>query len=76
MSLSVVPLLLVEEEIPPEVRRALVENRLQDAAGVLIREYRLSCAGALFMHRIWRSISTRKAFRQVTYTRRIYVCFT
>lgn len=82
-SLSVVPLLLAEEEIPAEAREALLENRLQDAAELLMQEYGLSCieasdlldvsvceqaneAGALFMHRIWRSISTRKAFRQVT----------
>jgi len=76
MSLSVVPLLLAGESISPAARQALLENRLQDAAGVLMQKYRLSCAGALFMHRIWRSISTRKAFRQVAYTRRIYVCFT
>lgn len=49
MTFSVVPLLLVEEEISPEVRRALVENRLQEAAQLLMREYGLNCteAGAL-----------------------------
>ena len=49
MTFSVVPLLLVEEEISPEVRRALVENRLQEAAQLLMQEYGLNCteAGAL-----------------------------
>lgn len=42
MKFSVAPLLLVEEDIPLEVRQALVENRLQDAAELLMREYGLS----------------------------------
>jgi hypothetical protein len=46
MTFSIVPLLLVEEEIAPEVRRALVENRLWDAAQLLMREYGLSCTEA------------------------------
>jgi hypothetical protein len=43
---SVVPLLLAEEQIPAEARRALVENRLLDAARLLMREYGLSCTEA------------------------------
>ncbi len=83
MSFSIVPLLLAGESISPEARQALRENRLKDAAALLMQQYGLNCleasqlldvpvceqaneAGALFMHRIWRSISTRKAFRQVT----------
>jgi hypothetical protein len=46
MSFSVVPLLLAEAEIPAEARQALVENRLQDAAGLLMQEYGLSCVEA------------------------------
>lgn len=46
MSFSVVPLLLAEEEIPPEARQALVENRLNDAAELLMRQYGLSCVEA------------------------------
>ena len=46
MSFSVVPLLLAEKEIPAEARRALVENRLQDAAELLMHEYGLSCIEA------------------------------
>jgi len=46
MPFSVAPLLLVEEEISPEVKRALVEHRLRDAAQLLMREYGLSRAEA------------------------------
>ncbi|MBI2996841.1 MAG: hypothetical protein HYY46_00065 [Deltaproteobacteria bacterium] len=46
MSFSVVPLLFVEEELPAEARRALIENRLQDAAVLLMQEYGLSCIEA------------------------------
>lgn len=45
-SFSLVPLLLAEEEIPSEARQALVENRLNDAAEALMREYGLSCVEA------------------------------
>jgi hypothetical protein len=45
-NLSVVPLLIVEEEIPAEARRALVENRPLDAAQLLVQEYGLSCKEA------------------------------
>ena len=44
--LSVVPLLLADEEISTEARRALLENRLTDAAQVLIQEHGLSCIEA------------------------------
>ena len=43
MSFSVLPLLLVNRDISAEARRALVENRLQDAAQLLMRQYELSC---------------------------------
>ncbi len=40
---SIVPLLLFNRDISAEVRRALVENRLRDAAEMLMREHGLSC---------------------------------
>ena len=43
MSFSVLPLLLFNRDISAETRRALVENRLQDAAQLLMRQYELSC---------------------------------
>lgn len=43
---SVVPLLLADEEISTEAHRALLENRLEDAAQVLIQEHGLSCIEA------------------------------
>ncbi|MBI4527073.1 MAG: hypothetical protein HY695_25025 [Deltaproteobacteria bacterium] len=46
MSFSMVPLLLAGKTISVQVKRALVENRLQDAAELLIREYGLSCIEA------------------------------
>jgi hypothetical protein len=44
--LSVVPLLLADEDISTEARRALLENRLNDAAQALMREHGLSCSEA------------------------------
>jgi hypothetical protein len=41
-ALSLVPLLVADEDIPAEARRALVENRLQDAAKLLMEEFGLS----------------------------------
>ena len=41
--LSVVPLLFADTQIASDVRQALVENRLQDAAIILMEEYGLSC---------------------------------
>jgi len=46
MTFSVLPLLLAEEEIPAEAREALLQNRLQDAAKLLMQEYGLSCIEA------------------------------
>jgi hypothetical protein len=44
--ISFVPLLLGNKQISVEVRRALVERRLNDAAELLMREYGLSCIEA------------------------------
>jgi len=38
-----VPLLLTGESISAEARRALRENRMRDAAVILIEEYGLNC---------------------------------
>jgi hypothetical protein len=46
MSFSVLPLLLGNKQISVEVRRALVEKRLQDAAQGLMQEHGLSCLEA------------------------------
>jgi hypothetical protein len=43
---SIVPLLLFNRDISAEVRRALVESRLRDAAEMLMREHGLSCIEA------------------------------
>ncbi len=43
MKLSFIPLLVTGESISPEVRQALLENRLQDAAELLMQDYGLSC---------------------------------
>jgi hypothetical protein len=43
MSLSLVPMLVTGESISPEARPALRENRLKDAAAILMEEYELSC---------------------------------
>src|SRR6185503_10353471 len=42
VSFSIVPLLIAEDWLPPEARQALIENRLQDAADLLMQKYRLS----------------------------------
>ncbi len=44
MSLSLVPMLLAGQSISPEARQALHENRLKDAAAILMEEYGLTCA--------------------------------
>jgi hypothetical protein len=44
MSLSVVPLLLAGKSISSEARRALQENRVKDAAEILIQQYGLNCS--------------------------------
>ncbi|MBI1994303.1 MAG: hypothetical protein HYS67_07835 [Deltaproteobacteria bacterium] len=46
MSFSIVPLLLAGQSISPEVRQALLENRLQDAAILLMQKHGLSCIEA------------------------------
>ena len=46
MKLSLVPLLLAGQSISAEARRALRENRLKDAAAIIMEEYGLSCAEA------------------------------
>jgi hypothetical protein len=46
MDLSLVPLLLGGQSISPEARQALHENRLDDAAATLMKEYGLSCVEA------------------------------
>jgi hypothetical protein len=46
MNFSVIPLLLAEQSISPEARQALRENRLKDAAVILMEEYGLSCVEA------------------------------
>ena len=46
MKLSLVPMLLTGESISAAVRQALGENRLKDAADILMKEYRLSCVEA------------------------------
>jgi hypothetical protein len=46
MKFSLVPLLLVNRDISAEARNALVENRLHDAAAILIEENGLSCVEA------------------------------
>jgi hypothetical protein len=46
MKFSLVPLLLAGQSISAGVRQALRENRLKDAAALLMREYGLTCAEA------------------------------
>jgi hypothetical protein len=46
MKLSLVPLLIAGKSISPEVRRALRENRLRDAAELIMKKYGLTCAEA------------------------------
>ncbi|HEY7164617.1 MAG TPA: hypothetical protein VIB79_08655 [Candidatus Binatia bacterium] len=45
-SFSLVPLLLTGETISPKARLALRENRMNDAAAILMQEYGLSCVEA------------------------------
>ncbi|HSE88297.1 MAG TPA: hypothetical protein VLJ79_18900 [Candidatus Binatia bacterium] len=46
MSFSLVPLLIGGESISSEIRQALQENRLQDAAKLIMQEHGLSCVEA------------------------------
>jgi len=43
---SLVPMLLTGESISLEARQALRENRIRDAADILIKEYGLTCIEA------------------------------
>jgi hypothetical protein len=43
MSFSLIPLLIFSDAISTETRKALRENRLQDAAKRLIKEHGLTC---------------------------------
>ena len=43
---SLIPLLLTGQSVSPEAREALRDNRLQDAAVILMEEYGLSCVEA------------------------------
>ncbi len=46
MSFSVVPLLLTGKSISPEARQALRDNRMEDAAAILMEQYGLNCSEA------------------------------
>jgi hypothetical protein len=46
MKFSIVPLLLGGESISPEIKEALREKRLRDAAQLIMRQYGLSCVEA------------------------------
>jgi hypothetical protein len=46
MEFSLVTLLLANRDISAEARKALVENRLQDAASILMEQNGLSCVEA------------------------------
>jgi len=46
MKFSLVPLLIAGQSISAKARQALLENRLKDAATVLMQEYGLTCAEA------------------------------
>jgi hypothetical protein len=46
MKFSLVPLLLTGQSISAEARQALHENRLKDAAEILMDQYGLSCVEA------------------------------
>jgi hypothetical protein len=46
MKFSIVPLLIAGQSISTEIRQALQENRLRDAAELITQEYGLSCVEA------------------------------
>ena len=46
MKLSFIPLLITGKTISAEVRQALRERRLKDAAAMLMQQYGLSCLEA------------------------------
>ena len=43
MKFSLVPLLITGQTISNEIRQALRENRLQEAAAIIIQQYGLNC---------------------------------
>ena len=43
MKFSLVPLLITGQTISSEIRQALRENRLQEAAAIMRQQYGLSC---------------------------------
>lgn len=43
MSFTFIPMLLAGKSISPKAKRALLENRLEDAALLLMKDHRLSC---------------------------------
>jgi len=45
-NVSLIPLLLTGQSVSPEARQALRENRLKDAAVILMEKYGLSCVEA------------------------------
>jgi len=46
MKISLVPMLLTGQSLSSEARQALRENRLKDAAEILMEQYGLNCAEA------------------------------
>jgi hypothetical protein len=46
MSFSLVPLLIAGDSVSLEVREALRQNRLQDAATLIMQQYGLNCLEA------------------------------
>lgn len=43
MKFSLLPLLIAGQTLTTDIRRALSENRLQEAAASIMREYGLTC---------------------------------
>jgi hypothetical protein len=52
MKFSLVPLLLGGESISAEAKRALRENRIEDAADILIAEHEFNCVEVGHLSRI------------------------
>ena len=46
MKFSIIPLLIGGQSIAPEIKQALRENRLRDAAKLIMQEYGLTCVEA------------------------------
>jgi hypothetical protein len=46
MKISLIPMLIAGKTVSPEVRNALRENRLRDAADLIMKKYGLTCAEA------------------------------